>query len=535
MFRRTSTRLRAALAFFSLFLVASCSSSRLTVTTGRVPKAGAPQVLSPGDTALAVTLLETTDFHGALLSGGTERSTGRPWGGGAVMSTWQQALRARNPERTFLLDGGDMMQGTPISNMVRGRSVIEYMNALRYDAAALGNHEFDWGIDTLRARVAQATFPVLAANVFEKASGMRPSWVQPYTIVRRGKVAVGVVGAATPETPRVTIPTHVASLRFDDPIPILQSMVAEVRSKGADVVVVLAHIGGDVREGQARGQIMDIAREVAGVDVVFGGHTHTFVSTTVGAVPVLIAGSNSRGLAAVDLIVNPHTHRARVVGHTLHRTYADSVSVAPNDPIARIVSRYNAEVAPIMNRVVGIARDVLRRDGPAMGNFVTDVMRAATGADVAITNSGGLRADLDAGGITLGEIFEVLPFDNTIVTVRLSGAEIKMAIEENPSRALFSGLRARYDTSRPLGDRLIGMEDAAGRAISPADTLTVVTNDFMAQGGDGFTVFEGRWSPTGLLVRDAAVAAVEKLTAAGRELVPDSTDRMPGRPGRDAR
>ncbi len=538
MLRRVVHRVPSPLAVVAtalLLVVTSCASSRVTVTVTNTGKTAAPPVLLTSDTALAVTLLETTDFHGALLTGGAERSSNRAWGGSAVMAAWQRNVIGRNAERTFLLDGGDMMQGTPISNMVRGRSVIDYMNALRYDAAALGNHEFDWGVDTLRARIAQATFPVLACNVFERATGARPTWVKPYTILRRGNVTVAVIGAATPETPRVTIPTNVAHLRFDDPIPLLRPIVADVRNKGADVVVVLAHIGGEVRDGQARGEIMDIAREVPDVDVVFGGHTHTFVSTTIGDVPVMVAGSNSRGLAEVNLVVNPRTHRARVVSQTLHKTYVDSVTVAPGDRIAALVQRYDALVAPMMNRVVGTAPQAVRRDTPAMGNFVSDVMRDATRADVAITNSGGLRADIEAGDVTVGDIFEVLPFDNTIVSVRMTGDEVRQAIEQNPSRALFSGVRARYDTSRPVGERVIGLERFDGRAVAPTESLTVVTNDFMAQGGDGFTAFAGKWKPTGVLIRDAAVAAVEALTAAQRPLTPDTTDRMPGRPGRDAR
>jgi 2',3'-cyclic-nucleotide 2'-phosphodiesterase/3'-nucleotidase len=491
---------------------------------------------APGDTAIAITLLETTDLHGALLDGSKDRVTGRTWGGAAVVAAWQRKLAARTPGRTFLFDGGDMMQGSPISNLVRGRSVIDVMNAEGYDAAACGNHEFDWSIDTLRARIRQARFPVLACNIFEKRTGVRPQWIQPYTMVRRGGVTVGVIGAATPETPLVTVPSNVASLRFDDPVPLVNALVPELRDRGADVIVLLMHIGGEApNDSLVTGPMMDVARAVEGADVIFGGHTHQFISTSVNGQPVVEAASHGRCVGEVDLVVNRVNHLVRVVGQELHRTYTDSVAVPAGDSVSAIVARYNKDVAPIMNRVLGTLADSITRRSPAMGNFVADAMRRAAHTDIAFTNAGGLRRDLDAGPVTLGMVYELLPFENSLVTMRMTGAQVKQVLEEQPSRVNFSGLRAHYDATRPAGDRVVDLEQDGGANIDSHAVYTVVTNDFMAQGGDGFITFTKipDHVNTGRLIRDVVVEWIESETRRGRSIEAETDDRFPGRPGRN--
>jgi 2',3'-cyclic-nucleotide 2'-phosphodiesterase (5'-nucleotidase family) len=297
-------------------------------------------------------------------------------------------------------------------------------------------------------------------------------------------------------------------------------------------------MGGQVeRNGDAVGRVFDLARLVRGVDAVFGGHTHSFVATQVAGRPVVVSASNGRVIGEVDVVVNRVARSVRPTGEWLHRTYADSVTVPAGDPVAAIVAHYDSLVGPLMQRVLGRAAAPVTRGSQAMANLVTDAMRQAVGADVAFTNAGGLRRDFEAGPISLGEVYELMPFENELVTMELTGAQVKQVIEERPSRICVSGVRGRYDPVRPEGDRITDLTRDDGKPLDPAGLYTVVANDFIAQGGDGFGTFAaGRdRRDTGRLLRDAIVSAIESLQAAGRAVVPDTTERLVGRPGRGGR
>lgn len=476
--------------------------------------------------AREVTLLATTDFHGALIGGGRDRRTDRPWGGAVALVARVRQERALRADRTFLLDGGDEMQGSPESNFVFGRSAVAVLRALGTDAAALGNHEFDWGIDTLCARQREMGYPMLAGNVFEKATGRRPAWLRPWALVRRDGVVLGVVGLATPETPRTTLPPNVASLRFEPPERALPALVREVRRAGADIVVVLGHMGGEQdATGEIRGPVSEVARvaRAVGADAVIGGHTHTFVAGSVDGLPVLVAGSNGRVLGRV--VLEWDGRRTRPLDVRLLPAYSDSLAVPPWDPIAAHVDSVERAVRPFRQRVLGRAARPLRRTD--LANLVTDALRSATGSDVAIMNPGGLRRDLDTGPITAGDLFELLPFENAVVTVHLRGEELRAVIASRPEKTLLAGLHGRWDPGAPAGERLLLLH-ADGSPLGADSTYLVATNSFVALGGDDFVGFEGGRGftvhPT--LVRDAVGQWIESETRAGRAVDPDSRARF---------
>ena len=473
-----------------------------------------------------VTILTTTDFHGALSGGGRERDSGRPWGGALALAQRVRVEREARPDRLFLLDAGDQMQGTPESNFVWGRSSVAVLNALGTDAAALGNHEFDWGIDTLRARVRDMRYPMLAANVFEKTTGRRPDWLRPFTIVERDGVRLGIIGFATPETPRVTLPTNVETLRFDSPEALVAPLTRDLRERGADLVVVLAHIGGrQAADGSVAGPLRDLAEAArrAGVDALIGGHGHAFVAGFVDGLPVVEAGSSGRVLGRIVLRWDGTRVRSSEVD--LVRAWGDSLALPPWDPIAALVDSMRSLVQPIVARVLGRASRPLGR--VALANLVTDAMRTAVHADVAITNPGGLRRDLEPGPITVGDVFELMPFENALVTVRLQGSALREVVASRPEKVLVSGLRGSWDPQRPAGERLV-LEHVDGAPLRADSTYLVVTNSFVALGGDGFEGFEAGTdlTVTPTLLRDAIAAAVLAATRAGRAVDPDSEPRF---------
>ncbi|MEQ1832817.1 MAG: 5'-nucleotidase C-terminal domain-containing protein, partial [Candidatus Eisenbacteria bacterium] len=470
----------------------------------------------------SVRLLETTDFHGAILGGTRERRSQRPTGGSVALAAAIARERAVNPEGTVLLDGGDLFQGTMISNLQYGRPVVEQMNALGYTAAAVGNHEFDWGVDTLVSRVREMRFAALGANMFERKTNKLPKWVRSDTTVFRRGVKVGIVGLAYPGTPRVTMPANVAHLRFDDDSTVAAQVSARLRKAGATVVVGVGHIPAETDSlRHARGDLARLGK-IRTIDAWLGGHSHNVVDDRVEGRPILIAGATGQYLAVADLLVDPVRQKVIESSARIYTVYADG----PADSVwtAR-VTRWNANVAPVAATVLGDAAVPLHRRRPeaTIGDFICDAMRADAKVDVALQNPGGMRADLDAGPITRGDVYAIMPFDNTIVTVELTGALLRRALEQslhNQRITQVSGIRYEIDSSKPDFQHITKLTLADGTPIDDAKTYTVAANNFMASGGDNYDALaQGKnRTETGRMIRDAIEAWVKQQCAGGKPL-----------------
>ncbi len=456
-----------------------------------------------------VRVLETTDFHGALLPGAKERRSGRAYGGSPVLAAHLHRLQAENPEGTILVDGGDTFQGTMISNLQFGHPVVEQMNLLGYSAMAIGNHDFDWSADTLMRRVDEMRFSALAANMVERKTGRRPRWARSDTLLVRRGVRVGLFGMAYVGTPSVTLATNVAHLRFEDDSATAARIVPRLRKRWRPPVVIeIGHTPAETDSSRhASGDLARLARGVPGVDLWMGGHSHNYVLDEIGGATVMIPGSQGQAIGVCDLTVDPVARRVVERSSRIVSTYADEVT--PDSTLAARLQVWNASVAAIAATPIGrSARALTRSRDATLGNVVTDAMRTEVKADVAITNSGGLRADLPAGVITKGSVYEVIPFDNTLVVVKLKGAEVRTLLEEGLARGRVSpqsGLRYRYDLSRPEGQRLLSLTLADSTALDDARTYTVVVNNFMAAGGDNYNTLMHATdkTDTGVLMRDA--------------------------------
>jgi 2',3'-cyclic-nucleotide 2'-phosphodiesterase/3'-nucleotidase len=469
--------------------------------------------------------LSTSDFHGAVFPG-TDRRSNREYGGTLALASLIGRLRAENPEGTVLLDGGDCFQGTMVSNLQSGRPVVEQMNALAYTAGAIGNHEFDWGVDTLIARVREMQFAALGANMIEKKTGRNPRWVKSDTLVARRGVRVGVVGLCYRNTPRVTLSAHVEPYRFDGDSAAAAEAVPRLRQEdGAEVVVAVGHVSAESGPNRrARGgDLVRLARGVGGVDAWFGGHSHNFIEDEVNGIPLLIPAAFGRAVAVCDLVVDPVADRVVERRYRLETAWVDE-NPADSAWIAR-VERWNAGIAPIAETPLGTVRARLDRNGPetTIGNLITDAMRAASGADIALQNSGGMRADLDSGVVTRGDVYAIMPFDNTIVIGELTGAELEVAIDEAMTRdrvTQVSGMRYAYDLTRPELDRVTEVTDLNGAPLDPARVYRVAYNNFMATGGDDYaTLAKARnMVDTNRPIRDAIEDFVRAASGAGRTL-----------------
>ncbi len=447
-----------------------------------------------GSPITTLRIISTNDFHGALEPRPDGNQGNR--GGAAQVA---HAMRAAQAEcgvscATLLLDGGDMFQGTAASNLAFGRPVVQWFNALGFAAGALGNHEFDWGQDTLRARMNELHHAVLGANV-RYADGRDVPWIRDDTIVTRGGITIGIVGVASPLTPSTTKASNVADLRFLDPAPVVDAHVRSLRARGASVVVVVAHDGAFCNgRGAAlacNGEIVTLARGITEkVDAIVSGHTHSLVNAEINGIPVVQARSSGRAIAIIDIPLDA-AGRATSAGRGAVRDIGSDTLPADAD-IAAMVAQAAAGVAARVHQRIGqLDAPMLRRgDEYALGHLIADAQRAAGNADFAVMNNGGIRADLQAGPMTYGALFEVEPFGNVLYRVTVRGDALRRYFEkfydgQRVPRVHVSGVRLTWDASKPAGQRLVDARLPGGAPLDDARDYTLVLSDFMLTGGDG--------------------------------------------------
>ena len=539
-----------------------------------------PSVAAPASPTVTLSIVGTNDLHGAILQRGDR-------GGLALLGGYVRnlrAARARDGGAVLLIDAGDMFQGTLESNLNEGASVIAAYNALGYAAAAVGNHDFDFGpvgpVSTpqqpsddprgaLKARAAQAAFPLLAANTIDESTGKPVDWpnVRPSTIVTAAGVRVGIIGVITANARAVTIATNIGGLRFAPLAETIAGEAKQLRANGASVVVVTSHAGGrctafnaptDLSSCEPDEEIMRVARALpAGlVDVIVAGHAHSGMAHQVAGVAIIESYMGGRTFGRVDLVLDRTTRRllekrlfaprdlcARVDAGTNRcdpdasgsgrvRAEYENAPVVPDAAIARTIAPAVQAAEAQKKMPIGVTLSTpIRRAAAAsgdspLGNLFTDAYRAGVpGADVSINNtSGGLRSDLPAGPLTYGSVFEVMPFDNRLVALRLTGAELRRVLAAQVSRvpALVgvSGLQMRVTCER--GTVNLAMLRPNGTPVADTDRLLVATTDFLATGGDN--IFVAVTPPGGFnleqditLVRDVVVDALRKRGGTLRE------------------
>jgi 5'-nucleotidase len=494
--------------------------SFLLLTTATLLVACAGHDRADQHSTFVISVLGTNDVHGELTPQDNR-------GGLVILSGYVSALRKALDGRgaVLLVDAGDMWQGTLASNLSEGALLVQAYNALGYAAAAVGNHEFDFGPagpkpmpqsddddprGALRQRASEAAFPLLTANLIDESTGRVVDWdnVRPSTMLSVGPVDVGLIGVLTSNTLATTIAANTTGLNV---APLADAIIREasaLRQAGADLVIVLAHAGGkctafedplDLSSCDPSGEIIRVARELpAGlVDHIVAGHEHEGIAHKVNGIAITASYSNTRAFSRVDFTVDRANERivdVQIFPPQPNRPL-DSYEGQPVVPMASVLAiaerasklaeRRKAEPVGVFLETPMTLRAGTESE---LGNLMTDALREFTSADIALHNvRGGIRAELPAGELTYGSLYRMYPFDNRIAVIRLSGAEVRKIIATqalNVGRwAGFSGMRVFVECSATGMD--VRMQRLDGRTIHDSESLDVAVNDFLLLGGDG--------------------------------------------------
>nr|WP_154958582.1 5'-nucleotidase C-terminal domain-containing protein [Paenibacillus xylanexedens] len=479
---------------------------------GSVGIAAAATESAPG-TGKHITILHTNDMHARAV----EQS---PAMGFAKVAGIVDKYRSENPN-TLLLDAGDAVHGTTFATLVRGESIVQVMNEIGYQAMVPGNHEFNYGSERLIELAKMMKFPMLSANV-KKKDGTRI--FEPYLIKEVDGVKIGIIALTTPETMYKTNPKNVEGLQITDPSAEAKVLVNEIRSK-VDVVVVLGHLGQDVSSTDTS---FKVVKEVPGIDVFIDGHSHTVLKN--GLVSdhgtlIASAGEYTNYVGVIDLWVDGgkvSKKTATLVDET------GAKDIKPNGNVAALVSSIQKKQEPILKEEVANTavlldgkREQVRAGETNLGDLLADAIRDVSKADIALTNGGGIRSSIEKGIVTKGDVITVLPFGNQVVTLDIKGSDVLAALENGvgsypePSGGFpqVSGITFKIDAAAAKGSRVHTVM-VGDKALDPAATYTLATNDFTAVGGDEYTMF-AKYPTTGMYgaLDEALINYMQKLGA----------------------
>lgn len=429
-----------------------------------------------------VVIMHTNDIRGHLLPGPESA-------GSARLATIVGEMK---PD--LMLDAGDMLSGALISDAFQGEPVLEIMNAIGYDAATIGVHEFNFGIEALRTRIGQANFPVLSANTTTPISD-----IQDAAIYNAQGVRIVIIGLTSEEITQTGHPQNVKYVDVADVVRTLENLLPRVRDR-VDSIVLLTNV--------TRAEEERLARAFPEIRLIIGAHEEAELPVRIGQTTIVGAGKLGKYVGRLDLTFND----GRL--NRIETRLIPLQDVEPEPGIVSLLEPYEAALNKKLQTVLGHAEGDLSRsiaEESHVGNLVADAMRAKTGTAITLVNAADAQRGIPKGPITSRTLFEVLPSANTVVTMRLTGAHIKRILARTMMNV--SGVRVKLDATKPEGKRLVSAQMADGSPIRDREIYTVTTNDFLLMGGDGFTEFADGIDveDTGIVMRDAVAEHIARL------------------------
>jgi 5'-nucleotidase / UDP-sugar diphosphatase len=430
-----------------------------------------------------VVIMHTNDLHGQLL----------PRDGVGGIAEIATVIRSAKPD--LILDAGDISTGTFLADEFKGAPTIQAMSKIGYTAGTIGNHEFDYGQDALRLLLREAKFPLLSANLDTPVREIRK-----YTFATAKGIRFGLIGLTTEEVKTKSHPNKVGGVTVFDIVKTLEDVIPEVR-KRSDFIIAMVHLE-DAEERR-------IASAFPEIRLIIGGHNHERLGPVwLDKTLVAKTGVAGRNVGRVDLDFQ---------GKQLSRAEARLIpvkGVRPDAEVAKTLEPFNEKVKAKMAELVGEASEEFsysRTMESPLPNLVADAFREKGKTQIAIHNVGGIRARIAKGKITWGNVFEVLPFQNTLITLKLTGAQLKRTIERGlvstVGLAAISGMRVQMDRTKSPGEQILSAQLLDGTPIDDSKLYSITTNDFILAGGDGFSELAKGTDivDTGIFLRDVLV------------------------------
>jgi 2',3'-cyclic-nucleotide 2'-phosphodiesterase/3'-nucleotidase len=484
--------------------------------------------------AKQIEIISFNDFHGSLL----EETSGKGLNPGmAKLVAFIKELEKKKDGRTIIVSAGDNFQGSALSALTDGRPVIEIMNELGVSASAVGNHEFDWGNDKFVIWNKLSKFPFLAANIINTKTNATPEWIKPYVIVEKDGKKIAFIGLTTQEIAYKAASKNLVNLKFTDPAETLQKWIDYLKSSAdkPDAFIALTHIASlqDEADGKiSNEELLEMCQKIKGLDGVISGHSHKRVAGFVNGIPVVQGGYNGRSVGILDMEFSDED--GKLVKITPSFLIVPKSDTVPDKEALEIIDKYQKGIKEY-DKVLGVASDEILHDREAkgltpLGVFAAKAMNEEFNTQLAMINAGGLRDTLHKGAITQSRMYEIFPFDNEIVTMKMNRADIKRVLESklnSPDKAegnvQFYGIKVQYDPSAPYKERIISMTLPDGQELKDNEYYSVATVDFMYSGGDRYD-FSGAkdFKDTGILIRDVISEAIKK----DKTVVPPKTDYL---------
>jgi len=462
--------------------------------------------ISNSDATVAdLIIFYTNDEHGWLVP------TDETDGAAGLAGLWKNQENYKPDGPFMVLSGGDMWTGPAISTWFKGEPMVEVMNALNYDAAAIGNHEFDFKIDALKANIKKSNFHLLSANMREKSSGNIPDFVQPYLIKEVNGVKVGIVGLSNTDTPFTTFPAHVADYNFISYQTALEEVVPQMKNEGAELIVVAGHIcSHEMRALVPKAKAL-------GISVIGGGHCHESVSEIVDGVAIIESGSNFRNYVRLEISYDMESDKITRLVPTLVR----NENSQPDSILAGIVSKWQDKLGDQLSQVIGYVDPTIERRSNEMNNMITDSWLVSfPQADVSITNTGGIRQSIPAGDISLETIVGLLPFENTIYELDMPGNELIAILSESGQESLvFAGMTMTN-----------GYKLTDGTEIHQDSIYQILTTDYLYSRPDySFQTMDPDPYPTSVHYRQPVIDWIQSLSTTAEQPLNQFLDDQPRR------